>query len=189
MKILITALAISIATIATQTMAQQPLQAETPLNTVELNTIFDSSQLESLQAIELSNKEMKDTQGAVVNFAVGAGFGLAGYGLTNAMNAKYSAGCVFCYNFVNSYQNSWSWKDASFNAGVGALTGGLGGAALRGTGITQNWGQMTFANRGFVANTAKNMQRTWTNPVGIGIKVTAMGAGTGIKQTYNYFNR
>ena len=132
---------------------------------------------------------MKDTQGAVINFAIGAGFGLGGYALTNAMNATYNAGCVFCNNFVDNYQNSWSWRDATFNAGVGALTGGLGGAALRGTGITQNWGQMTFANKGFVANTTKNLQRTWTNPIGISIKVTAMGAGTGVKQTYNYFNR
>lgn len=65
MKFLITTLAISIATIATQTMAQQPLQAVTPLSTVELNTIFNASQFENLQAIELSNQEMKDTQGAI----------------------------------------------------------------------------------------------------------------------------
>ena len=65
MKILVTALAISIATITTQTMAQQPLQAATPLSTVELNTIFDESQLQNLQATELSNQEMKDTQGAI----------------------------------------------------------------------------------------------------------------------------
>lgn len=65
MKILVTALAISIATITTQTMAQQPLQVSTPLNTVELNTIFDESQLQNLQATELSNQEMKDTQGAI----------------------------------------------------------------------------------------------------------------------------
>lgn len=66
---LITTLAISIATIATQTMAQQPLQAATPLSTVELNTIFDYSQLENLQATELSNQEMKDTQGSWIWFA------------------------------------------------------------------------------------------------------------------------
>ncbi|WP_265586635.1 hypothetical protein [Acinetobacter parvus] len=41
MKILVTALAISIATITTQTMAQQPLQASTPLNTnVKDNRIY-----------------------------------------------------------------------------------------------------------------------------------------------------
>jgi hypothetical protein len=44
---------------------------------------------------------------------------------------------------------------------------------------------MTFANRGFIANTAKNMERTWTNPVGIGIKVTGTGSGFAANQTYD----
>jgi hypothetical protein len=185
MKLLISTALISTAMIATSAMAQQPLQASTPLNTVELNTIFDASQLENLQATELSNQEMKDTQGAWVNFAVGAGIGFGGYALSNFSTSLSSAGCLACRGFVNSYQDNWSWSNAAFSTGVGALTSGVGGAALRSTGITQNWGQMTFANRGFIANTAKNMERTWTNPVGIGIKVTGTGSGFAANQTYD----
>lgn len=187
MKLLISTALISTAMIATSTMAQQPLQASTTLNTVELNTIFDASQFENIQATELSNQEMKDTQGAVANFAIGAGIGFGSYSLLNGYNAYTASGCFVCTNFVNNYSNSWSWSNAAFSTGVGALTSGVGGAALRSTGITQNWGQMTFANRGFVANTAKNMQRTWTNPVGIGIKVTGTGVGFTANQTYNRF--
>lgn len=111
MKILVTALAISIATITTQTMAQQPLQISTPLNTVELNTIFDESQLQNLQATELSNQEMKDTQGAWVNFALGGAVGFGTYAATNY------------------YMNKpITWQGSLYSIGTGALTGGVGGA-------------------------------------------------------------
>ena len=129
MKLLISTALISTAMIATSTMAQQPLQASTTLNTVELNTIFDASQLENLQATELSNQEMKDTQGAWVNFAVGAGIGFGGYALSNFSTSLSSAGCLACRGFVNSYQDNWSWSNAAFSTGVGALTSGVGGAA------------------------------------------------------------
>lgn len=179
--------------ISTSAMAQESSLTFIPttesVNTLDLNNVFDTTQLDQIQALELSKQEMKETQGAFANFAIGAGFGFGGYALSNGINAYAASGCFACASFTNNYQNSWSWQDASFNAGVGALTGGLGGAALRGTGITQNWSKMTFANEGFIQNTAKNMQRTWTNPIGISIKVTAAGAGTGMKQTYNYFNR
>ncbi len=191
---LTTSLIMATAMITTSAMAQTNTIAVTQpitesVNTLELNRVFDTTQLNQIQALELSKQEMKETEGAVLNFAIGAGFGFGGYALSNGINAYTAAGCFACQNFTASYQDSWSWRDASFNTGVGALTGGLGGAALRGTGITQNWGKMTFANEGLIKNTAKNMQRTWTNPIGISIKVTAMGAGTGVKQTYNYFNR
>jgi hypothetical protein len=111
MKILVTALAISIATITTQTMAQQPLQASTTLNTVELNTIFDASQFENIQATELSNQEMKDTQGAWVNFALGGAVGFGTYAATNY------------------YMNKpITWQGSLYSIGTGALTGGVGGA-------------------------------------------------------------
>lgn len=113
MKILVTALAISIATITTQTMAQQPLQAATPLSTVELNTIFDSSQLDNLQATELSNQEMKDTQGAVLPlyalgiFAMGTGRFIATQYVsrTIAVNAARSGCNVMCYGTAQQARN------------------------------------------------------------------------------------
>ena len=111
MKLLISTALISTAMIATSTMAQQPLQASTTLNTVELNTIFDASQFENIQATELSNKAMKDTQGAWVNFALGGAVGFGTYAATNY------------------YMNKpITWQGSLYSIGTGALTGGVGGA-------------------------------------------------------------
>lgn len=187
-KLLNKTIILATAIIATTAMAQEDITVKNnSTNTAVLNNIFDTAQPENIQVLELSNQEMKDTQGAVANFIIGAGIGAGGYAFSNGINAYSAAGCFTCAGFVNSYQENWSWSNAAFSTGVGALTGGVGGAALRSTGITQNWGQMTFANRGFVANTAKNLQRTWTNPIGIGIKVTGMGVGTAANQTYTRF--
>jgi hypothetical protein len=141
MKILVTALAISIATITTQTMAQQPLQASTTLNTVELNTIFDASQFENIQATELSNQEMKDTQGAWVNFALGGAVGFGTYAATNY------------------YMNKpITWQGSLYSIGTGALTGGVGGAlgkaagggigaaAWKLNGVSANFGLGSYRN-------------------------------------------
>lgn len=178
MKLLATTLIMSMTIATTSAMAQSNL---------ELNEVFDITQIENVQALELSNQEMKETQGAVANFIVGGGIGAGSYAFSNGITAYNSAGCLACQGFVNGYQDNWSWSNAAFSTGVGALTGGVGGAALRSTGITQNWSKMTFANKGFIQNTAKNLQRTWTNPVGIAIKVTGTGVGIGANQTYNRF--
>lgn len=46
-------------------MAQRDITVKNnSTNTVVLNNIFDTAQLENIQVLELSNQEMKDTQGA-----------------------------------------------------------------------------------------------------------------------------
>ena len=127
--------------IATSTMAQQPLQASTTLNTVELNTIFDASQFENIQATELSNQEMKDTQGAWVNFALGGAVGFGTYAATNY------------------YMNKpITWQGSLYSIGTGALTGGVGGAlgkaagggigaaAWKLNGVSANFGLGSYRN-------------------------------------------
>ena len=107
MKLLISTALISTGMIATSTMAQQPLQASTTLNTVELNTIFDASQFENIQATELSNQEMKDTQGAVANFAIGAGIGL---GLDDKSNLSILATSRQDFNNSNEIRLTYNRK-------------------------------------------------------------------------------
>lgn len=125
MKLLISTALISTAMIATSAMAQQPLQESTPLNTVELNTIFDASQLENLQATELSNQEMKDTQGAMLPLALiypmlgGAAFGV---GVNTAITYAQT-------------RELPTWQSNLFSAGTGALGGGYANVMLRGAGI------------------------------------------------------
>lgn len=68
MKKVILALATSVTIAATPAMAQENTQTINP-NTLALSNIFESTQSENIQALELSNQEMKDTQGAMIWFA------------------------------------------------------------------------------------------------------------------------
>ena len=65
-KLLNRTIILATAIIATTAIAQENTIAKiNSTNTVVLNNIFDTAQLENLQVSELSNQEMKDTQGAV----------------------------------------------------------------------------------------------------------------------------
>ena len=59
-----------------------------------------------MQLAALSAQEMKETEGAWVNYAFGAAMGGMSYGITAA------------------YTRSWSWLGFGTSVGVGALTGG-----------------------------------------------------------------
>lgn len=126
MKLLISTALISTAMIATSTMAQQPLQASTTLNTVELNTIFDASQFENIQATELSNQEMKDTQGALLPFFAGVLMGGAVGAWSNHGITYYQTG-----DFAST-------QSTLFATGAGAIGGGYSNLMLRGAGISTN---------------------------------------------------
>ncbi|WP_288410086.1 hypothetical protein ACSF3O_03155 [Acinetobacter soli] len=80
MKKYLSILAIASALVSTSAMAQNQTDS---LSKIEMNKIFDASQIENFQALELSNHEMKETQGAWVHFAgaglVGGGFGYLNY--------------------------------------------------------------------------------------------------------------
>jgi len=71
MKKSVIALTLLTMTIAMPAMAEvETLQSQNSLNTielngnVELNNVFDSANIENIQALELSKQEMKDTEGA-----------------------------------------------------------------------------------------------------------------------------
>lgn len=67
MKKVILALATSVTITTTPAIVEQ-VKPILSANTVELSSIFNSSQFENIQALELFNQEMKDTQGAFVPF-------------------------------------------------------------------------------------------------------------------------
>ena len=85
----------------------------------DINGMFETKG-KPMQLAALSKKEMKDTEGAFVNFAVGAGLGAGGYLLD-----KWWSG------------DDITWQGLAFNTAVGAVTGGVGGrlASAAGGGI------------------------------------------------------
>ncbi|KAF1013660.1 MAG: hypothetical protein GAK29_04704 [Acinetobacter bereziniae] len=132
MKSITTQIAIlTLAVVSTSTMALEPISVSN-----SLNTIFDSSQITEVQALELSSQEMKETQGAVLPIVIpivgGALLGVGGYALNRSITNK-----------------PWEPVGAVTSAGIGAVTGGIGGAgtSLAGGGIAGNiaWRAPTFA--------------------------------------------
>lgn len=123
MKKLITTISLSTMLIATSAMAQ---------SNPELNQIFNTTHIENVQALELSHQEMKDTQGAVVNFAIGGALGLGGYALDRQLRNQ-----------------PWSWQGAITSTAIGAATSGVGaiGARAAGGGIAGavSWKAPAFA--------------------------------------------
>ena len=65
----------------------------------------------------LSNEQVNNVTGGFFNFAFGAGVGLGGYRWSHNFNFK-----------------EMSWGGAFLSAGAGAVTGGLGGAAIKAAG-------------------------------------------------------
>lgn len=102
------------ATITAPAMAEQQTPALSTINTVELNSVFDSSQAINIQALELSNQEMKDTQGALAPWIIGG--------------AMYSYGV---------WRGNYQWNTTRFlgNAGTSALISGTFGTAA-GSGLS-----------------------------------------------------
>lgn len=123
-------------------MATVPLVAQA--NTQELNQVFDITQSENIQALELSNQEMKDTQGAILPFiaaiAVGGAFGAwSNHGITYLQTGNFAS--------VNS---------TLYATGAGAIGGGYTNLMLRGAGIatspfvTSAWKGSTGATNVFI---------------------------------------
>lgn len=77
---------------------------------VDTQTLFEQGEY-PLQLAKLSGEEMKETEGAWVQFAIGGAIGAAGYGW-------------------GYYRGNYAWNTASFlgNVGTGALIGGGFGA-------------------------------------------------------------
>lgn len=82
---------------------------------VDLSAVFTNNQ--NLQVATLSTQEMQETEGAWVNFAVGAGIGFAAYAAEKHFTKQ-----------------PMTFKGAAFAAGTGALTGGATGALVKAAG-------------------------------------------------------
>ena len=100
------------------TVAITPAYAETDVNyntpVTELSTkqadlSFAFDDVENLQAVALTDREMAETQGAWANFAIGAGIGAVGG------HFSYMSGAIA--------SNSYNWKAHAIAVGVGAGTG------------------------------------------------------------------
>lgn len=70
-----------------------------------------------MQLAALSSQEMKETEGAFLNFAVG---GTVGFGFYAASNYYYN--------------RPITWQGSLYSIGTGAFTGGVGGALMRASG-------------------------------------------------------
>lgn len=82
----------------------------------DAETLFEND-AKSMQLAALSQQEMKETEGAWVNFAVGGTIGFGSYALANY--------------FTN---RPITWQGSLYSIGTGALTGGMGGALIRASG-------------------------------------------------------
>lgn len=106
--------------ITTTAMAQEEtIEKNNVRNTVALNTVFDMAELENIQVSELSNQEMKATQGAVAPWIIGGAVG------------GVSGGAMYSYGV---WRGNYQWNTTRFlgNVGTGALIGGTFGAAAGG---------------------------------------------------------
>lgn len=107
-----------VATLALPAFANDALMV-TPLSqfTAQDTQMLFEQDTQPMQLAALSSQEMKDTEGAWVNFAIG---GAASFGF-------YAA---------TSYYNNQpiTWQGSLYSIGTGALTGGVGGALIRASG-------------------------------------------------------
>ena len=124
---LLTPLIITTAIISTSAMAQDHTLVITPtietINTLELNHVFDTTQLDQIQVLELSKQEMKETEGAwlpvIYAMATGAAFGV---------------GINTTFTYATTQQLP-TWQSQAFAAGSGAVGGAYANVMLRGAGI------------------------------------------------------
>jgi len=125
---LTTSLIMATAMITTSAMAQtdaitvaQPITKS--VNTLELNHVFDTTQLDQIQVFELSKQEMKETEGAwlpvIYAMATGAAFGV---------------GINTTFTYATTQQLP-TWQSQAFAAGSGAVGGAYANVMLRGAGI------------------------------------------------------
>lgn len=89
---------------------------EAVFSQTDINAMFDQTG-RPMQLATLSVQEMKATEGAFMNFAIGAGVGLTSYVV-----------------MASATDTPMTWQGAAFSAGVGALTGGFGTALIGASG-------------------------------------------------------
>lgn len=93
---------------ANQAPITEPIQ---PFTAADTQSLFEQD-AKPMQLAELSQQEMKETEGAWVQFGIGGALGAAGYGW-------------------GVYRGNYAWNTRNFigNVGTGALIGGTFGAA------------------------------------------------------------
>ncbi|BEV16803.1 hypothetical protein HBDW_35910 [Herbaspirillum sp. DW155] len=84
--------------------------------TKDTEILFDND-TKSMQLAALSPQEMKETEGAFVNFALGGAAGFGVYAVSNLLTHQ-----------------PITWQGSLYSFGTGALTGGMGGALIRASG-------------------------------------------------------
>jgi hypothetical protein len=145
----------------------------------------------SMEVAALSEQEMKETEGAAVQFIPGGMIGVGSYGIQNGISAYRASSCVFCSSFVTNFTNSWDNRQAVFSAGVGALSGGLSAIALRNTGTTINYSNTLFL-KSFHTPTQQfvnNQIRTYGTAPGLAITGSSFAGSSAANYGYSYINR
>lgn len=106
------------ASLAMPAFANEEIEAsQLPQFTAADTLMLFEQDAKPMQLAALSQQEMKETEGAWINFAVGAAGGLGFY----------------AWHHRNNFSNM-TWSGAAFSAGTGALTGGVGGILIRASG-------------------------------------------------------
>ncbi|HLP80513.1 MAG TPA: hypothetical protein VK141_00805 [Nitrosomonas sp.] len=106
-----------VGSVVTPVFAEQTHATEyQTFNTVDYDALFESES-KTVEVAALSNQEMTETQGSFLNFVVGGGVGFATY----AAQQTY-------------YGEPITLQGSFYSAGVGALTGGVGGSLIRAAG-------------------------------------------------------
>ncbi|WP_050010701.1 MULTISPECIES: hypothetical protein [Herbaspirillum] len=112
--IIVGALSVSLAPpVYAKEIASEPLPQFTM---TDAEALFEND-TKSMQLAALSPQEMKETEGAWVNFAVGGAIGFGSYALANYVTNR-----------------PITWQGSLYSIGTGALTGGMGGALIRASG-------------------------------------------------------
>lgn len=106
-----------VGSVVTPVFAEQKQATETlAFEAVDYEALF-ASESNAVEVAALSNQEMTETQGSFLNFVVGGGVGFATY----AAQQTY-------------YGEPITLQGSFYSAGVGALTGGVGGSLIRAAG-------------------------------------------------------
>ena len=196
------------ATLSMQSMAQEVATAQAPLSVDELSFAFAA--VAQADVIAMSQGEMKETEGAVAPYLIGAGIGggwYVGATATNAFITSRQNNTSFSQNFSNNF----SWGQLAVSSGVSALTGGLATTALRSTAVggnvnfgTQMFGRTTSRfpatnpsssipvsvqnalqrSPNFVQNLAHNQMRGYSTGAAIAVNGVRIGSAQAANQQY-----
>ncbi len=150
-KLNLAAAGVVAATLSMQSMAQDVATVQTPLSMDELSFAFaDAAQADVLA---MSQGEMVETEGAVLQMAALAPFLMAGgtsAGLY-AGSSLISAGSQTWLrpnnqSFGQNWNNNFDTGKFLFSTAIGTVTGGTAGTILRGQGVTLPHNTFMFGN-------------------------------------------